>query len=225
MSPAGGAPTVVWLSMRGEGHSTDRWDVAGERYQLTTWMHVMTAYGFDEQGVYLSDPGTSVWRIYSWEEFVAMWGVMDGMALSIMPSRRVEGRIALDFESVRRVGCGYCSSINRPSYRRSYTAAIIGTRATERWGTHAPAPSWEPGTGSRSLDPRRSIRSSSIRMMPRRNPVRRSRYLACRPTPVGNVGGPTPSAILLSGTWPSWARSWHGAMFKRASGPGIQPIP
>ena len=35
----------------------------------------------------------------------------------------------------------------------------------------------------------------------------------------------TPSAILLSGTWPTWARSWHGAMFKRASRPGIQPIP
>jgi uncharacterized protein YvpB len=80
-----GHPTVVWLGMHGEGNSIDQWDVAGERYQLTTWMHVMTAYGFDEQGVYLSDPGTAVWRVYSWDEFLAMWGVMDGMALSIMP--------------------------------------------------------------------------------------------------------------------------------------------
>jgi uncharacterized protein YvpB len=80
-----GHPTVVWLGMRGEGYSADHWDSDGDRYQLTTYMHVMTAYGFDESGVYLTDPGTAVWRHYSWDEFMTMWNVMDGMALSILP--------------------------------------------------------------------------------------------------------------------------------------------
>jgi hypothetical protein len=45
----------------------------------------MTAYGFDAEGVYLTDPGQAVWRFYRWDEFLAMWNVMDGMALSILP--------------------------------------------------------------------------------------------------------------------------------------------
>jgi hypothetical protein len=60
-----GHPTVVWLGMRGEGHSVDRWDAAGDRYQLTTWMHVMTAYGFDDARVSLGrvpgDVGRDGW--------------------------------------------------------------------------------------------------------------------------------------------------------------------
>ncbi len=78
-----GRPVVVWLGMRGEGYSYDQWDADGDRYQLTTFMHVMTVYGFDDEGVYLTDPGTAVWRSYSWPEFMAMWDVMDGMALAV----------------------------------------------------------------------------------------------------------------------------------------------
>lgn len=78
-----GRPVVVWLGMRGEGYSYDQWDADGDRYQLTTYMHVMTAYGFDDEGVYLTDPGTAVWRFYPWAEFLAMWDVMDGMALAV----------------------------------------------------------------------------------------------------------------------------------------------
>lgn len=78
-------PTVVWLGMRGEGYSYDQWDDGGNRYQLTQYMHVMTAYGFNDAGVYLTDPGTAVWQFYPWNEFLAMWNVMDGMALSILP--------------------------------------------------------------------------------------------------------------------------------------------
>lgn len=48
-------------------------------------MHVMTAYGFDDTGVYLTDPGTAVWRHYDWDSFMGMWNVMDGMALSMYP--------------------------------------------------------------------------------------------------------------------------------------------
>lgn len=80
---ADGEPTVVWLGMRGEGYSSDHVDALGRHYQLTQWMHVMLAYGYDADAVYLSDPGSAMLRTYSWPEFMAMWMVMDGMALSL----------------------------------------------------------------------------------------------------------------------------------------------
>lgn len=80
-----GRPTVVWLAMWGDEGSFDTWSADGTRYQLTQGMHVMVAYGYDEDGVYLTDPGTAVWQFYDWERFMAMWNVMDGMALSVHP--------------------------------------------------------------------------------------------------------------------------------------------
>lgn len=78
-----GSPTVVWLAMRGAIDSFDAWDASGSRFQLTRWMHVMVAYGYDDGGVYLSDPGKAQYLYYEWERFLAMWDVMDGMALSV----------------------------------------------------------------------------------------------------------------------------------------------
>jgi uncharacterized protein YvpB len=78
-----GRPTVVWLAMWGDSGSFDETTDDGTRYQLTTGMHVMLAYGYDETGVYLTDPGTAVLRHYDWATFMAMWEVMDGMALSV----------------------------------------------------------------------------------------------------------------------------------------------
>lgn len=80
-----GRPVVVWLAMQGAVNSFDVQSAEGATYQLTQYMHVMTAYGFDESGVYLTDPGTAVWRHYGWGEFMSMWDVMDGMALSVHP--------------------------------------------------------------------------------------------------------------------------------------------
>lgn len=82
---AEGRAVVVWLAMQGAINSFDAYEQDGTRYQLTQYMHVMTAYGYDESGVYLTDPGTAVWRHYSWDTFMTMWNVMDGMALSIEP--------------------------------------------------------------------------------------------------------------------------------------------
>lgn len=78
-----GHPTVVWLAMRGAVDSFDAWDAEGSRFQLTRWMHVMVAYGYDDGGVYLTDPGIAEYRYYGWDQFLAMWGVMDGMAISV----------------------------------------------------------------------------------------------------------------------------------------------
>lgn len=81
-----GRPVVVWLAMRGAINSSDVQAADGSMYQLTQYMHVMTAYGFDETGVYLTDPGTAVWQFYAWPQFMDMWNVMDGMALSVYPN-------------------------------------------------------------------------------------------------------------------------------------------
>lgn len=77
-----GMPTIVWLGMWGD-LSHYEWTEDGTRYQLTQAMHVMVAYGYDDGGVYLSDPGTGQYRYYDWGTFNWMWAVMDGMALSI----------------------------------------------------------------------------------------------------------------------------------------------
>lgn len=81
-----GRAVVVWLAMRGPINSFDVVGSDGVPYQLTQYMHVMTAYGFDESGVYLTDPGTAVWRHYDWQTFMDMWNVMGGMALSVHPN-------------------------------------------------------------------------------------------------------------------------------------------
>lgn len=82
---AQGRAVVVWLAMRGAVNSFDVQATDGSTYQLTQYMHVMTAYGFDDTGVYLTDPGTAVWQHYDWQSFMDMWNVMDGMALSVHP--------------------------------------------------------------------------------------------------------------------------------------------
>jgi uncharacterized protein YvpB len=77
-----GRPTLVWLGLWGD-QSHDEYSADGTRYQLTAGMHVMVAYGYDNGGVYLSDPGTGSLRYYDWGTFEGMWNVMDGMALGI----------------------------------------------------------------------------------------------------------------------------------------------
>jgi uncharacterized protein YvpB len=78
---AAGHPTLVWLGMWGDTSHTETTD--GTSYQLTSGMHVMVAYGYDDGGVYLSDPGSGRFRYYDWGTFMWMWNVMDGMALAV----------------------------------------------------------------------------------------------------------------------------------------------
>jgi uncharacterized protein YvpB len=77
-----GEPTLVWIGMNGD---LSHYDYAsdGSRFQLTQYMHVMVVYGYDDGGVYLSDPGTGTFKYYDWGTFMWMWDVMDGMALSV----------------------------------------------------------------------------------------------------------------------------------------------
>lgn len=77
-----GHPVVVWLAMWGD---TGRvYDDEGQ-YTVYAGSHVMTAYGYDDDGVYLSDPGTASYRFIDWGTFVYLWGTIDGMSLAIYP--------------------------------------------------------------------------------------------------------------------------------------------
>jgi len=79
---AAGYPTLVWLGLWGDT-STYETSSDGTTYQLTAGEHVMVAYGYDDSGVYLSDPGTGKLRFYDWGTFTWMWNVMDDMALAV----------------------------------------------------------------------------------------------------------------------------------------------
>jgi uncharacterized protein YvpB len=77
-----GRPVVVWLAMWGD--TGIRYDDEGT-YTVFSGEHVMTAYGYDETGVYLSDPASGSTRFYDWATFLWMWGTSDGMSLAVYP--------------------------------------------------------------------------------------------------------------------------------------------
>jgi LysM repeat protein/uncharacterized protein YvpB len=77
-----GMPVMTWLGYFGD----TAWQQNDEgSYLLAPGMHVVTVYGYDEGGVYLSNPGRGAHDYYSWDEFLAKWAVIDGMGLAIAP--------------------------------------------------------------------------------------------------------------------------------------------
>jgi uncharacterized protein YvpB len=78
-----GRPTLVWIGTRGDEGSFYEYTADGTRYQLTPYMHVVVVYGYDDGGVYISDPGNGSLSYLDWGTFEWMWGVMDGMALAV----------------------------------------------------------------------------------------------------------------------------------------------
>ena len=79
-----GLPTLVWLGLWGDtGFYEDGAD--GSRYLLVPGAHVVVAYGYDQWGVYVSDPAVGAGRSYSWSSFMTAWNVFDGMALAVSP--------------------------------------------------------------------------------------------------------------------------------------------
>ena len=79
-----GHPVVVWLGMWGD--TRERLSDDGT-YSVAAGMHVMTAYGYDEEGLYLSDPAHGEEVFYTWDTFVSMWSVLDGMAMAVYPQQ------------------------------------------------------------------------------------------------------------------------------------------
>ena len=77
-----GMPTLLWLGLWGD---TSYYETGedGTSYKLASGYHVVVAYGYDEWGVYVSDPATGGYRSFDWATFMAMWDVLDGMALAV----------------------------------------------------------------------------------------------------------------------------------------------
>lgn len=77
-----GHPVVVWLGFWGD--TRERLDDDGQ-YSVFAGMHVLTAVGYDEQGVYVMDPAKGTVDHYDWATFSAMWSIVDGMGLAVYP--------------------------------------------------------------------------------------------------------------------------------------------
>lgn len=79
-----GRPVIVWIAIKG-----DTGFYAGDttgRYKLVPYEHVVVIYGYDETGVFVSDPGNGSLSHYGWDWFLPAWDVMDGMALTVFPT-------------------------------------------------------------------------------------------------------------------------------------------
>lgn len=78
-----GNPVLVWLGMWGNTRQTLHDDGT---YTVAAGDHVMVAYGYDDSGIYLSDPAHGEYRYYDWGTFVWMWSVLDGMSMAVYPA-------------------------------------------------------------------------------------------------------------------------------------------
>ncbi len=77
-----GHPVIVWLALWGDTGVV--YDDEGT-YRIFAGEHVMTAYGYDIDGVYLSDPAAGGYVYYDWGTFTSMWATSDGMSLAVYP--------------------------------------------------------------------------------------------------------------------------------------------
>ncbi|MDF3040437.1 MAG: Peptidoglycan-binding LysM, partial [Thermomicrobiales bacterium] len=77
-----GMPVLTWLGYFGD----TAWLQQDEgSYLLSPGLHVVTVYGYDDWGVYVSNPGRGTYDYYAWGDFLSMWSVLDGMALGVAP--------------------------------------------------------------------------------------------------------------------------------------------
>ena len=80
-----GIPTLVWLGLWGDQTFLE-YGEDGTAYALTAGYHVGVAYGYDDGGVYFSDPAIGGSRYYDWATFMYYWNVLDGMSLAVYPA-------------------------------------------------------------------------------------------------------------------------------------------
>lgn len=79
-----GTPVLVWIGLLGDTGFVEYAD-DGTSYLLAPGEHVVVAYDYDENGVYVADPASGGHRFYDWGWFMNMWNVFDGMALAVGP--------------------------------------------------------------------------------------------------------------------------------------------
>lgn len=80
-----GHPVIVWIATRGDTGFYEV-DSEGNAFKLVPWEHVVVVYGYDDEQVYISDPGPGAFIMMSWDSFLPAWSVMDGMALAVYPA-------------------------------------------------------------------------------------------------------------------------------------------
>lgn len=81
-----GRPVVVWMTNMASVQPRLTAEYAGETFTLVPQEHVVVVYGYDQEWVYVADPGDGQYRAFSWEDFMRSWGYFDGMALLISPA-------------------------------------------------------------------------------------------------------------------------------------------
>lgn len=77
-----GHPVVTWLGFW--GNTRERLTDDGN-YSVFAGMHVVTVYDYDDEGVWVMDPAKGAKVHYSWDFFIKMWSVIDGMSLAVYP--------------------------------------------------------------------------------------------------------------------------------------------
>ncbi len=83
---AAGHPVVVWISGTWGGRARyANVDATGASYSLIPYEHAVTAYGYDDSGVWVMDPGVGRKYHVAWEKFLRGWNRIDGMALVVAP--------------------------------------------------------------------------------------------------------------------------------------------
>ena len=80
-----GRPVIVWIATRGDTGFYEV-DDEGNSFKLVPWEHVVVVYGYDDEQVYISDPGPGAYGTMSWGSFLEAWAVLDGMALTVYPA-------------------------------------------------------------------------------------------------------------------------------------------
>ncbi len=80
-----GIPTLVFLAMWGDQSVYETAD-DGTTYKLVAGEHVLVAYGYNNDGVFMSDPALGGVRFMDWGTFMIDWNVMDGMGLGVTPA-------------------------------------------------------------------------------------------------------------------------------------------
>jgi len=79
-----GVPVLVWLGLWGD--QIEILETEGVAFAVTAGMHVVVAYGYDDDGLWVSDPAIGGARHYTWSDFVYYYSVLDGMSLAVYPA-------------------------------------------------------------------------------------------------------------------------------------------
>ncbi|MCC6944830.1 MAG: SH3 domain-containing protein [Thermomicrobiales bacterium] len=75
-------PVVLWIDL---GYTSSfMMDIGGQQVLMATQSHVVCGYGYNDEGVLISDPDSSRRkRVIGWNNFMRMWNSMAQMALAV----------------------------------------------------------------------------------------------------------------------------------------------